>query len=259
NEVKPEVSMLGAYPVFVTDGTSSPLESQQGLCEYASLSKEIKSLQNVLNNVCVWKAMTVKESSQLRNTTTTRVKLIIRVPKAKAIPPYTQINYSELASLFDAADLFVAAVHDIREDVAHVVQTLTGQGINVYLLSGDKKSSAEYVAYVVGIPKDQNGPCSLAQRTEIVALGNKLHKWCYMELNLIERPLKDRHVVAMVGDEINDVVALASSHVGVAIAGGVGAASEVALIVLTGNKISQYSSLALEELSLDHLETKLYD
>ncbi|GKE20655.1 copper-transporting ATPase PAA1, chloroplastic, partial [Tanacetum coccineum] len=43
----------------------------------------------------------------------------------------------------------------IREDVAQVVQTLTGQGINVYLLSGDKKSSAEYVASVVGIPKDQ--------------------------------------------------------------------------------------------------------
>ncbi|GKE43431.1 hypothetical protein Tco_1470715 [Tanacetum coccineum] len=44
NEAKPEVSMLGAYPMFVTDGTSSPLKSQQGLCKYASLSKEIKSL-----------------------------------------------------------------------------------------------------------------------------------------------------------------------------------------------------------------------
>lgn len=43
----------------------------------------------------------------------------------------------------------------IREDAAHVVQSLTSQGINVYLLSGDKKSSAEYVASVVGIPKDQ--------------------------------------------------------------------------------------------------------
>ncbi|GJX09999.1 cytochrome P450 [Tanacetum coccineum] len=51
NEVKPEVSMLGAYPVFVTDGTSLPLKSQQGLCEYASLSKEIKRLQNMFNNV----------------------------------------------------------------------------------------------------------------------------------------------------------------------------------------------------------------
>ncbi|GJZ03290.1 copper-transporting ATPase PAA1, chloroplastic [Tanacetum coccineum] len=44
---------------------------------------------------------------------------------------------------------------EIREDAAHVVQTLTGEGINVYLLSGDKKSLAEYVASVVGIPKNQ--------------------------------------------------------------------------------------------------------
>ncbi|GJX32036.1 copper-transporting ATPase PAA1, chloroplastic [Tanacetum coccineum] len=45
---------------------------------------------------------------------------------------------------------------EIREDAAHVVQTLTGEGINVYLLSGDKKSLAEYFASVVGIPKNQN-------------------------------------------------------------------------------------------------------
>lgn len=43
----------------------------------------------------------------------------------------------------------------IREDAAHVVNTLSKQGIDVYLLSGDKKSSAEYVASVVGIPKDK--------------------------------------------------------------------------------------------------------
>ncbi|PWA62117.1 P-type ATP-ase 1 [Artemisia annua] len=111
----------------------------------------------------------------------------------------------------------------IREDAAHVVQTLTSQGINVYLLSGDKKSSAEYVASVVGIPKDQ------------VFYGVKPDE----KNKFINKLQKDRHVVAMVGDGINDAAALASSHVGVAIGGGVGAASEVASIVLMGNKISQ--------------------
>lgn len=43
----------------------------------------------------------------------------------------------------------------IREDAQHVVESLTRQGINTYLLSGDKRGAAEYVASVVGIPKER--------------------------------------------------------------------------------------------------------
>ncbi|CAK9164296.1 unnamed protein product [Ilex paraguariensis] len=111
----------------------------------------------------------------------------------------------------------------IREDAGHVVESLSKQGISTYLLSGDKKNAAEYVASVVGIPKEN------------VLYGVKPDE----KRKFIRRLQKNQGIVAMVGDGINDAAALASSHVGIAIGGGVGAASEVSSIVLMRDKLSQ--------------------
>lgn len=43
----------------------------------------------------------------------------------------------------------------IREDAQYVVESLSRQGIGVYMLSGDKKNATEYVASLVGIPKQR--------------------------------------------------------------------------------------------------------
>lgn len=172
----------------------------------------------------------------------------------------------------------------LREDARHVVESLSKQGISTYLLSGDKKNAAEYVASVVGIPKENvrisnhfqlNRYCRLGiglyasylfiflngkmepvtKKSRILPLPNpnywkwQIAKWCFVQVFYGVKPDEkskfvsglqmDQKVVAMVGDGINDAAALASSHVGVAIGGGVGAASDVSSVVLMQNRLSQ--------------------
>nr|GME01048.1 copper-transporting ATPase PAA1, chloroplastic [Ipomoea batatas] len=131
----------------------------------------------------------------------------------------------------------------LREDARHVVESLSKQGITTYLLSGDKKNAAEYVASVVGIPREN------------VFYGVKPDE----KSKFVSGLQKDQKVVAMVGDGINDAAALASSHVGVAIGGGVGAASDVSSVVLMQNQLSQLlDALELSRLTMKTVKQNLW-
>ncbi|XP_020090351.1 copper-transporting ATPase PAA1, chloroplastic isoform X3 [Ananas comosus] len=111
----------------------------------------------------------------------------------------------------------------LREDAQQVIETLSKKGISTYMLSGDKESTAEHVAAMVGIQKDR------------VIAAVKPHE----KKKFISKLQEDQKVVAMVGDGINDAAALASSHIGIAMGEGVGAASDVSSVVLMGNRLSQ--------------------
>ncbi|XVF01573.1 hypothetical protein REPUB_Repub04eG0100700 [Reevesia pubescens] len=131
----------------------------------------------------------------------------------------------------------------IREDARHVVDSLHRQGIGVYMLSGDKRSTAEYVASIVGIPKEK--VLSEVKPDE--------------KRKFVSELQKNQNIVAMVGDGINDASALASAHIGVAMGGGVGAASEVSSIVLMGNRLSQLlDALELSRLTMKTVKQNLW-
>ncbi|KAK7363138.1 hypothetical protein VNO77_05268 [Canavalia gladiata] len=132
---------------------------------------------------------------------------------------------------------------EIREDAREVVETLSKQNIGVYMLSGDKKNMAEHVASLVGIPKEK------------VLSGVKPDE----KKKFINELQKDNNIVAMVGDGINDTAALASSHIGIALGGGVGAASEVSSIVLMRNQLSQLlDALELSRLTMNTVKQNLW-
>ncbi|KAL6599128.1 hypothetical protein ACP70R_045992 [Stipagrostis hirtigluma subsp. patula] len=122
----------------------------------------------------------------------------------------------------------------LREYSHHVIDTLSKQGIDVYMLSGDKKSAAMNVASIVGIQEDK------------VLAEVKPHE----KKKFISELQKEHRLVAMVGDGINDAAALASADIGIAMGGGVGAASDVSSVVLMGNRLVDALELSKETMRI---------
>ncbi|KAK9690834.1 hypothetical protein RND81_09G157200 [Saponaria officinalis] len=161
--------------------------------------------------------------------------------------PFQELEQSNQSVVYVGVDGNLAGLiyieDQIREDAKSVVHSLHDQGIDVYMLSGDKKSTAEHVASIVGIPKEK------------VFSGVKPDQ----KKKFISQLQNENNIVAMVGDGINDAAALALSHVGIAMGGGVGAASEVSSIVLMGNRLTQVlDALTLSKLTMKTIKQNLW-
>ncbi len=106
----------------------------------------------------------------------------------------------------------------IRKEAKSTIAELQASGIDVHMLSGDRKETALSVAKEVGIkPENVHAEASPSDKTDIIAS--------------LLRPSM------MVGDGINDAAALAASDVGVAIASGTNVAMESASIIIPANTI----------------------
>ncbi|KAH7441076.1 hypothetical protein KP509_03G024700 [Ceratopteris richardii] len=136
----------------------------------------------------------------------------------------------------------IAMVDKIRKDAVAVVKFLHEMGIKTAILSGDKQSVAEAVASQIGINKDEvYGEVKPDGKAEIVK--------CLQ---------KSGRKVAMVGDGVNDAAALAQSNVGIAMAGGVGVASDVASVVLLHGKLTQViDSILLSKITFKKIKQNL--
>jgi Cu+-exporting ATPase len=112
----------------------------------------------------------------------------------------------------------VAITDPVKAESAEAVRDLRAAGLDVWLLTGDARATAEAVARQVGIAPDH----VIAE----VLPGDKDAT--------IERLQAAGHRVAMVGDGINDAPALARADLGVAIGTGADVAIEASDITLVG-------------------------
>jgi len=122
---------------------------------------------------------------------------------------------SLVAVAIDERLIGVLALTDrLKESAGEAIRALRGEGLEVVMLTGDRRDSAAIVAKQLGL-------------TEIEAEVRPEEK-----ASVIERLRKQGRIVAMAGDGINDAPALAAADVGIAMGTGTDIAIESAGITL---------------------------
>ena len=124
---------------------------------------------------------------------------------------------------------YVTISDEIKETSIDTIKLFKNKNIKTIMLTGDNINNANYVKEMVGID-------------EVIA------EVLPDEKGNVIKELKDKHKVLMIGDGINDAVALQSADIAMAIGSGSDIAIESANIILTNNDI--YQSYVAYELSL---------
>lgn len=150
-------------------------------------------------------------------------------------------------AIFAAVDGKVSGVFSIadqiREDAKRALADLRINGIKkIIMLTGDNKHTAELVAKELGL--------------------DEFHAELLPEdkVNYVKKLKEEGHVVAMVGDGINDAPAIATADIGLAMGeGGTDISMETADVVLMADKLMQFAhAYALAKATINNMKQNTY-
>ncbi|KAF8857414.1 Cu2+-exporting ATPase [Acephala macrosclerotiorum] len=136
---------------------------------------------------------------------------------------------------FKLAALF-ATTDPLRAEACSVITTLREQGLSIWMISGDNTTTATAIGHQVGIPS-----------TNIIAgvlPAEKADKIRWLQSTAPKRNGEiGRAIVAMVGDGINDALALTAADAGIAIGSGSDVAISSAKFVLVSSNLQSLITL----------------
>ena len=171
------------------------------------------------------KQILIKDASALENLR--KVNALVIDKTGTLTIPNSSIDFTKPENLSALASMDEKALHDalearetLKPHAAEAMKRLQEEGIEVYMMSGDKDEAARYWAEKAGILHYQ----SQVKPSDKQALVKKLQD-------------EDKRVM-MVGDGINDTQALALADVSMAIGRGTDVAMDVAQVTLMGDDLT---------------------
>ncbi len=137
----------------------------------------------------------------------------------------------------------IAVQDELRPDALKTVTALKKQGLQVILITGDRRETALAIGAQLGLTPDQI-------QAEIPPAG---------KANQVAQLQAEGHRVAMVGDGINDAPALAQADVGIALQSGTDVAVETAGIVLMRDRLADVTeALRLSQMTFNKIRQNLF-
>ncbi|MFD3448360.1 heavy metal translocating P-type ATPase [Microbacteriaceae bacterium 4G12] len=135
----------------------------------------------------------------------------------------------------------IAVADTVKESSKEAIEALKNLGIEVYMLTGDNKCTADAIATQVGI------------------------EHVYAEVlpedkaRIVEKLQAEGRIVAMIGDGINDAPALAKANIGMAIGTGADVAIETADVTLVGGDLAHISkAIELSRKTMRNIKQNLF-
>jgi len=145
------------------------------------------------------------------------------------------------AGLRSRADVVFVVADEVKATSADAITALRAEGLQVTMLTGDNRRTAEEVAAAVGIDN-------------VIA-----EVYPHDKAQVIEELQAEGRRVAMVGDGINDAPALAQADLGIAIGTGTDIAIEASdLTVVSGDLRAVVDAIALSRRTLATIKGNLF-
>jgi cation-transporting ATPase E len=147
----------------------------------------------------------------------------------------------------------LALKEEIRTEAGETLKYLLAQGVTVRVLSGDHPKTVAGIARAVGLEFDGEGfdarnlPTDIAELSKLLETHTVFGRVTPEQKKLMVQALqKQGHVVGMIGDGVNDALALKQSDLGIAMGSGSAATRAVANLVLLDNRFASLPEVIIE-------------